>query len=116
MAITGGTGGLGLLAAAWAASTGTAGSLRLISRSGRAPTEPTRDGAGSHQPELSAWPYLTCSSVLVEVVAADVSFAEDAMLVWEGCVDWRGVDVVLQASGVLADGMLSKQTIGHLRR
>ena len=37
VAVTGGTGGLGLLVAAWMARTGAAGRLLLLGRGGRAP-------------------------------------------------------------------------------
>lgn len=44
MAVTGGTGGLGLLVASWMVASGAAGKVLLLARSGRAPGPESGDG------------------------------------------------------------------------
>ena len=106
IAITGGLGGLGLLVASWLVSTGAAGKLVLISRSGRL-----------MQQQLSqitkAWSTLTSSAAMVITLALDPSASADSMAL---ALSDSSFDAVIHAAGVLTDAMLPNQSLGHLRR
>lgn len=87
--VTGGAGGLGLLFARWAATTGQARRVTLISRGGRLGGS---GGAGLLLAGLGP-------GVEVVVAAADAGGAQDAADAWERLAG--GADVLLHAAGTL---------------
>jgi hypothetical protein len=97
--ITGGTGALGLLTAAWLAGQGFC-RLHLAGRSGR---------VVSASPPLAA--LLTSAGVAVTLAAADVASASDA-----SALAALNVGAVVHAAGVLADAALPRQTLAVVRR
>jgi hypothetical protein len=109
VAVTGGTGGLGLLVAGWLVKTGAVGKVVLLGRSGR----PTGLEGGGGSGNAEAWRALAGSGACTELIAADVACSEDAAAVWGG---GRAFDVVLHAAGVLSDAMIGNQSLSHLRR
>jgi NADPH:quinone reductase-like Zn-dependent oxidoreductase len=124
VAVTGGTGGLGLLVASWMVSTGETKRVVLLSRTGKTSAVQSggTDGGGS---STRAWSALAVSGAEIVVSAADSSFAEDSRAVWEGRLgdsagSARGssvpFDAVLHAAGVLTDAMVAKQSLSHMRR
>lgn len=107
VAITGGTGGLGLLVARWMAGSGTVGHLRLISRGGR-------PSASDDDALAFARLLMAGSGACVSMDALDASCAEDAVELWRGSGSGAGDaaagwDALVHASGVLDDAMLPKQ-------
>ncbi len=109
VAVTGGTGGLGLLVAVWMVSTGRARRVALLSSTGRASQGAADDGR-THPRHLAA---LTCSGAEVVFSSSDGSFAEDSR---SGLDHSPPFDIVLHASGVLTDALVARQTLPHLRR
>jgi NAD(P)-dependent dehydrogenase (short-subunit alcohol dehydrogenase family) len=100
VAITGGTGGLGLLMACWVASMGEVHTIKLISRTGSLPAAAPHTGL-SAAGGLGPHALLQQQGVQVVVLAADVSTKEGAALVVQELV---GVDAVLHAAGILQVG------------
>ncbi|GBG00647.1 type I polyketide synthase, partial [Raphidocelis subcapitata] len=97
--ITGGTGALGLLTAAWLAGQGVR-RLHLISRTGR---------AAASSALLAA--RLADGGAAVTLSAADASCASDG-----AALAARDVGAVVHAAGVLEDAALPRQSLGGLRR
>ncbi|KAK9834736.1 hypothetical protein WJX74_008822 [Apatococcus lobatus] len=102
-AITGGLGALGLVMAHWACQQAPAASISLLSRSGHAEGQPAL--ASLLSPD---------SHGHVEICKADISCQADAGLSTGGWSQLLSPNV-LHAGGVLADGLISKQTPAKLR-
>jgi NAD(P)-dependent dehydrogenase (short-subunit alcohol dehydrogenase family) len=129
VAITGGSGGLGLLMAQWLATSGSVREVHLFSRAGRLPSSAAAAPAGllagdaSGDSVLVVEPlqqYLLGSGVSVSLHAADVSFSSDlrAVTVDGSYCSWGqqgGIDVVLHAAGVLQDSLISNQSQSSIR-
>ena len=141
VAVTGGTGGLGLLLASWMVSTGAASRVVLLGRGGRvAPAVAEAKGHtdGGSSPVVGSasasaeliWSALVRSGAEIVVVAADSSSAEDAAAIWQrtaataqssglhskGAAQPWALDAVLHAAGVLTDAMLPNQSLALMRR
>lgn len=132
VAITGGSGGLGLLMAQWMATTGSVREIHLFSRAGRLPASAAAAPVGllagdsstgssstaAQQPALQQW--LLSSGVSVSLHAANVSFSADlrAVTVDGSYCTWGrhgGFDVVLHAAGILQDSLISNQSQASIR-
>lgn len=126
VAITGGSGGLGLLMAQWLAASGSVREIHLFSRAGRLPASAASapvgllagDGPSTAGEPLQQW--LLGSCVCVSLHAADVSFSSDlrAVAVDGSFCSWGqqgGFDVVLHAAGILQDGLLANQSQGSIQ-
>lgn len=131
VAITGGSGGLGLLMAQWLAASGAVSDIHLYSRQGRltqaAANAPAGllaltgvgsadvAGSGTAAP-LHRW--LLDSAVCVSLHSGDMSYSCDlhdrlTMQGAGGCLSGKGrggFDIILHAAGVLQDGLISNQT------
>ena len=102
--VTGGLGGLGLSVAGWLAEQG-AGQLVLLSRSGVA--NPTQQAAVAALEEKGA---------RVIVAQADAAEREQvAAVLHEVAASGMPLRGVVHAAGVLADGLIMKQTVDHFR-
>lgn len=125
VAITGGSGGLGLLMAQWMVASGSVREVHLFSRAGRLPAAAAAAPAGllAGSQETAAAPlqqFLLASGVSVSLHAADVSFSSDlrAVTVNGSYCSWGqhgGFDVVLHAAGVLQDSLLGNQSQASIR-
>ncbi len=103
--VTGGTSGFGLTIARWLAGQG-AGRVVLASRSG-----PSAPGIGEVVRELAA------TGTQVEVVAADVTKADDLRNALGRCrADGLVLRGVIHGAMVLDDGLMAEQTGGRFRR
>lgn len=129
VAITGGSGGLGLLMAQWLAASGSVREIHLFSRAGRLPASAATAPAGllagdadldsiSTAEPLQQW--LLGSGVSVSLHAADVCFSSDlrAVTVDGSFCSWGrqgGFDVVLHAAGILQDSLIGNQSQASIR-
>eukprot|EP00879_Flechtneria_rotunda_P004708 GHRR01004972.1.p1 GENE.GHRR01004972.1~~GHRR01004972.1.p1 ORF type:complete len:737 (+),score=307.37 GHRR01004972.1:227-2212(+) len=128
VAITGGSGGLGLLMAQWLAASGAVRDIHLFSRQGRLapsamqalPTLLTSGtgtiGSGVAQSSLGQW--LLTSAATLTFCAVDISSKADMHMAMHGqcgSSSAEGYDMVLHAAGVLQDGLLSSQTQASIR-
>lgn len=128
-AITGGSGGLGLLMAHWLAASGAVSSVHLFSRRGKllldagmgeatAPkpaAQPTAASFAAGHPEAatpSMAASLLSSRISLVVHAADVGSSADLQDVLQPCGPYQ---LVLHAAGVLSDALLPKQSLASLR-
>ncbi len=132
--VTGGTGGLGLLVARWLSGCASVGHIHLASRTGRTAAEvetgKSTSSAVQHQQHQQQqregggdglWELLSgACGASVTVEAADMSCSEDAAVLLQAWSKDGGHgacwDAVVHASGVLADGMLGKQSLAGLRK
>lgn len=112
VAITGGSGGLGLLMAKWLAASGAVSSITLLSRAGRLSEAAAADAAD----------WLPTCSVPLTLQAADMSRRADvhALLCGGGYTSSAAAappvfDVLLHAAGVLKDGLLGSQSAASMR-
>ena len=103
--VSGGTGGLGLLTARWLAQCGAARSIALASRGSMLPHYPATEWTGLHLINVVSLVHLcdTAQGAHVGRLIAHVMGAASAIGVWH-------------AAGVLADGVLPKQTVESLAR
>jgi len=129
VAITGGSGGLGLLMAQWLATTGSVREVHLFSRAGRLPASAAAAPAGllagdgaamDADVALPLQQWLLGSGVSVSLHAADVSFSSGLQAVTAdgSYCSWGrhgGFDIVLHAAGTLQDGLISNQTQASIR-
>lgn len=103
IAVTGGTGGLGLAMADWAAATHAARHLVLLSRSGR---------TGEAAPIG-----LLASPASMTLAAVDASVPADLQgLVCGGVLEGLPITTLLHAAGILRDSLLAQQTADSVRR
>lgn len=136
VAITGGSGGLGLLMAQWLATSGAARHIHLFSRTGRltnvAAAAPPglleleagsskRKSSDTHAQPATLQQWLPGSGVSVSLHAADVSFASDLHAAMQGsrgsstALTCGTYDVVLHAAGVLEDSLIGSQSQNSIR-
>ncbi|GLI63380.1 hypothetical protein VaNZ11_006292, partial [Volvox africanus] len=103
--ITGGTGTLGNLLAEWFCQHG-AKNLTLLSRTGVLP------------PNVAEWLATSASgsTSAITVCACDTTSAADCGVLSFPASDLQPVTLLVHAGGVLADAMLSNQSLGALRR
>eukprot|EP00883_Tetradesmus_obliquus_P011533 jgi/Sobl393_1/4315/SZX67650.1 len=143
VAITGGSGGLGLLMAQWLAASGAVREIHLFSRQGRIPaaaaaappglftgdTPPasataTSSSSSSSSASLHGW--LLHSGVSVSLHSADLSFASDVHAAMMGIYGsssssssfskgQAGFDMVFHAAGVLQDSLIGNHTQASIR-
>lgn len=137
VAITGGSGGLGLLMAQWLAASAAITNIHLYSRQGRLPPATAAassglmtlaaDGntaAGSTSGMVSLQNWLLGSGVCVTLHSANTSCSSDLQDMMAGggsagpCEGSRGrggFDVILHAAGTLQDSLISNQTQSSIR-
>ena len=105
VAITGGTGGLGLLIAEWLSSQGLSDRLLLLSRSGRF--------GGSRDDKR--WGSIFGSQSQVTILSSDVSCIEDCSFASHFDPS-HPIDCLFHASGVLTDALAQNQTPSKIRQ
>eukprot|EP00878_Enallax_costatus_P022353 GHUV01023710.1.p1 GENE.GHUV01023710.1~~GHUV01023710.1.p1 ORF type:complete len:421 (+),score=183.85 GHUV01023710.1:79-1263(+) len=132
VAITGGSGGLGLLMAQWLAASGAVSSIHLYSRQGRLTPEAANAPPGllalggevvgnGTAPSLQQW--LFSSGVCVSLHSGDMSYSSDLhdRLAVQGAGGYPsskgqgGFDILLHAAGVLQDSLIGNQTQSSIR-
>lgn len=99
--ITGGHGSIGSLAAAWLNFVPALENLVLVGRSGRAAAD-----------SIAIPPMLATFSTPLTLVMGDAACREDAARLYAGAA----ISSFIHSGGVLADGMLAKQTTSSVRK
>ena len=105
--ITGGTGMIGSLVSQWLLKQGKLHSVTLLSRTGRASTDRTRDILG--RPEA-------IDGAAISIAMCDVAFTEDSRHCFAGLGQHSPpTSAVIHAGGVLADATLANQKSSGIR-
>ena len=109
--ISGGTGTLGQLIAAFLASSDSESrrSVSLLGRSGRL-------GSGSESAALLQTAVANSRAVAVTIASCDAAAAEDATAAVAAATSQEQLSALLHAGGVLADALLANLTVGAIRR
>lgn len=115
----------------WTTESGAARHITLLSRTGKPAAtalekdaQATSESAGQATPqnrEEVQWSSLTHAGISLHVVAADVSYKQDALHVMSGggfanTAALPAYTAVLHAAGVLEDAMLNRQDLDKIRR
>ena len=107
VAITGGTGMIGSLMSQWILNQGKPRSVKLLSRTGRAPSDRTRAILSS--PEA-------LEGAMISIAMCDVSFTEDSQHCFAGMEQSQPpISAIIHAGGVVADATVANQTPTSIR-